>query len=295
MDIHRGATCSSCRSRPAAYYRASSGERLCTTCLERSLVRIVKGTLSRLAGMRPEDHILVPVDKSFKARTLAMLRLLGLVEKRYPSTMSVVFLYDASPEDLGLARKLDVKGSTIYVAEARVPATGSLLEKLRALRALGGEAAQRLGASVVALPLLRDELSKIMLSSMLRGKVDGVLEHRASLTCQGLKYVYPLYRVYSEDLAFYTHMLGLGGAAVCGDRLESSVGQLLLRVFSESRELSYSMPKSAEFFREAAGDVGRCGVCCAEGGEPVCEVCSKLGLREAAKTLSVRLSSSGSP
>ncbi len=289
--------CSSCRSRPASYYRASSGERLCRVCLERSLARIVKDTLARLAGLTPRDHIVVPVDAALKGRTLAMLRLLGLVEKQYPSTMSVVFLYEPPPGDLELARRLDPKGSGIYVAStgSRPGEPRSLLERLRMLRALGGGAARRLGANVVALPLLRDELSKLMLAELLRGSVEGVLEHRPSLGHGDLKYVYPLYRVSSEDLAFYTHTLGLEPGEACGDALEADVGGLLLRLFSESRELSYSMPKSAEFLREAAGGGGSCSVCGAEGGAPVCGVCSRLGLGEAVRTLDVRSASSGSP
>lgn len=290
-------TCSSCRSRPASYYRASSGERLCSICLERSLARIVKETLARLAGLTPGDHIVVPVVAALKGRTLAMLRLLGLVEKRYPSTLSVVFLYEPPPGDLELARRLDPKGSGLYVATvgSKVAEPGSLLERLRMIRALGGGAARRLGANVVALPLLRDELSKLMLAEMLKGSVEGLLEHRPSLSHGDLKYVYPLYRASSEDLALYTHILGLDPGAACGDSLEADVGVLLLHVFSEGRELSYSMPKSAEFLREAVGGSGSCSVCGAEGGAPVCRVCSRLGLGEAVRTLNVRSASSASP
>ncbi len=289
--------CSSCRSRPASYYRASSGERLCRACLERSLARIVKDTLARLAGLTPRDHIVVPVDAALRNRTLAMLRLLGLVEKQYPSTLSVVFLYEPSPGDLELARSLDPKGSGLYVAsiDPRPGKPRSLLERLRLLRALGGGAARRLGANVVVLPLLRDELSKLMLAELLKGSVEGVLEHRPSFRRGNLKYVYPLYRVSSEDLAFYTHMLGLEPGEVCSDALEADVGGLLLRLFSESRELSYSMPKSAEFLREAAGGGESCSVCGAEGGAPICGVCSRLGLGEAVRTLNVRSASSESP
>ncbi len=69
--------CTRCKRRPANYYRRASGEKLCTACLEASLLRAYRYHMrTRLGGViREARKVLIVTDSCTPATSLALLHL----------------------------------------------------------------------------------------------------------------------------------------------------------------------------------------------------------------------------
>ncbi len=286
--------CSVCGRREAVYLRISSGERLCARCLERSLARRVKRTLSRTRSIGPRDRILLPVFGSWALKSALMIRLVSMVEREYPSSLLVAL--EKGME--GLAERLEgllAKPAEFLVLEASASPReeGSMLGCLRAARALSVEAARRIGAGIVMLPPPRDLFTALVLSSLARGDVGGMAEYSPVLSVDGVRVVYPFYDVEGEDLCFYAHVLGLYEWGIplqgCGDELDQGFTEIVAGVAERSRELLFSAHRVSRLFSPRSLErigLRRCSLCGGLDEVSPCRVCRRLV--DAVRSLEVR-------
>jgi hypothetical protein len=285
--------CSVCGRREAVYLRRSSGERLCARCLERSMVKRVKRVLSRTRSIGPRDRILVPVLGFWQAKSAALLRLVSIVEKEYPSSL-LVALDEESLPCLPMLRRIAVKEASYHALEG----TGSLrlagspiLSLLRAARAVALEAARRLGAGIVMLPPTRDFLVSLLLSSMIRGLVGGLAEHRGVMEVGGVRVVYPLYGVECEDLAFYLHLTGIydecGSRGPRLDEADVEIGRMVAELSAESRELLFSAQRLENLLERGLEGLSRCVYCGGLDETSPCRACRETGVGEVLRSLRV--------
>jgi len=276
------------------YLRRSSGERLCPRCLEHSLVRKAKRTLSRTRSIGPRDRILIPVLEPWMAKSVALLRIVSIVEEPYPSQLLVV-LDEAGVERLSDIEGMMAKPASFYRIEARglrsIVEGGSLLRCLRVLRAVAVESARRLGAGLVMMPPARDFFVVLMLSSMLRGDVGGMMEHRSMVEVGGVRVAYPFYDVECEDIAMYQHVIGvdewLSGDAGCMDRLDKQVAFMVAELAGRGRELLFSAQNTLRLLRRVGGGLVKCPYCGGLGEESPCRICREAGAEEIIRSLRV--------
>ncbi len=120
----RSATCDICGTRPASYLRRSSGEKLCSTCFERVLLRGLRRGLSLFTEIKPRSRFLVyiPPEKCLEGYVASHLMI--RLEKKYGGWVAAL-----SPPKL--RRKLhDVPGLKVLNLPVREKPILSALESL---------------------------------------------------------------------------------------------------------------------------------------------------------------------
>ena len=75
--------CTSCNRKVAVYLRRSSGERLCSICFERSLIKVVKRSLRNVRDLRPGIELASLVIPERLVTSITTLYILNKIEKRY--------------------------------------------------------------------------------------------------------------------------------------------------------------------------------------------------------------------
>jgi len=309
--------CGFCGRREAVFVRGYSGEELCKSCFCESVENRVRATIADYGMFNFDDRILVAV--SGGKDSVGLLHILAKIEKNFPKVSLRAVSIDEGirgyrSEALRIAaRNCKALGleHSVFGFEGLFGLTlDEIVKKARKLkvrtslspcaycgvlrrRALD-LAAEKLGASVIALGHNLDDVVQTFLLNVVHGDVSrlarfGVVS--AGSDGRFVRRVRPLCLVPEKETAFYAYARGVtfqtvpcpyAGEALRNDarfwlnRLEQRHAGSLFTVFRSFERISESMQPKARAFRTCS----KCGEARGEG-EDLCAVCGfleKLGL-----------------
>jgi len=273
--------CTSCRKREAFYHRLASGEKLCRTCLFRSLVRQVRRALGLYSMLRPKERVFFVVRPDKPLESVAMAEVFRGATRSH-GTEVVAAIPPLFKGFHVVEEELRRRGFRTVVTELGAEPR-SFVELVKFSEAL---VLRKAGGATVANPLLRDELLLLALIGASRGDREAFSESMPVKRGGGSAIVRPFYYVISPDVAALTfsdpRLLDLDRyvkplAPMLGD--EATSKRMLYEISWGSTELLYSSSKTVELLQSLALGVGyRCRYCLGftldERG--VCSYCRRL-------------------
>jgi len=279
--------CGLCGRSRAAYYRASSGHKLCARCLFRVLERSVGRSVSRAGFLRRGEPLLVPVTFSDPTASLALALILSIVERKHESLVHVVV-----PEVIEVAgdslRLLGHGNTVLYRARLNPVPTGPVdaMALVRFDRAWSLLAAEELGVRSVMVPLNRTQTTLLGLEVMISGDPSGWWDLAGSLEIRGIRVLAPMDGIEAEAIAAYSYFKGLQARSPARP-LYKLKGVFTAVLEGGGRELEFSSARVIQALSEASsyGLGGRCRGCGAPSGGDYCKWCAAMGV----KGLSVEL------
>jgi len=290
--------CTKCRSKPAIYHRPYSGERLCRSCFNETLLERVRKTISKHKMFQWNSRIAVGV--SGGKDSLALLHMLSQIEEEYPHSELVALSVDEGVEGyrdeaLALAREAcrelgvemvevgfqELFGVTIdgIASQPRELGVCSYCGVLRR-RALN-EAAKKVGADVLATGHNLDDMAQTVLLNVLRGD-----HHRLNQFDPGgsqvegfVRRVKPLCQVPERETTLYAYLNGLRFQShtcpYAGEAMRNDVRRFLNQM-EEKRPGTKFMVYRTGLRLKAQGEprpIGRCTLCGAPSPQPICRSC----------------------
>ncbi|MCE4621309.1 MAG: hypothetical protein F7B95_02560 [Desulfurococcales archaeon] len=279
MTSTKGA-CSVCGHRTPVYLRTYSGEALCIICLERALIKSIKRAIGITGALKPREPVLVPITLASPSYSLALARLVSIVERKFGSKVII-----AVPEPLAadtlelLPRDAEAVIAKLYLTQTELKAMSSF-ECLRLDRRWSIQAARHLGVKAVALPFTRTELLLIALEALFNGDKEALTDSSLRFTVGDVVAFNALALVEAEAVAAYAYLKGyLGIGPLCPIRLQSKIA--FYSIATRRPELEFSGYKTLGILLERAYRDGR--ICAACGGLSTsrygefCSYCSRLG------------------
>ena len=271
-------TCSICKKRPAFYLREYSGHRLCTLCIERTLIKAVKRRINSTHILTPGSAIAIPLYRYDPMGGLTLVRLLSLIEARYGSRLLV--LVPDSDVIADLARNVVEDASTRISAELLSvkppePRIDSLVHCMRLERAWALDRAREAGANALIDSVNRTHALLAALDALLDARIEGVSE-ALPVVDSTPPVVHGYYDIEAETVTAYAYSRGLVAEPSCKAR--SSSKRAFLSVSRGRPELVFSGYKVLGRLASRAEGItgGRCMVCGGLGG-PVCSYCKENG------------------
>lgn len=295
--------CTRCRRAPSVYYRPYSGERLCASCFNESLLERVKKTVGKYEMFEYDSRIAVGV--SGGKDSLALLRLLVELEKDRPYAEVVAVCVDEGVEGyrdeaLHLAgkscRELGVEMHTVgfmelfgetmdeIAARDRELGTCSYCGVLRR-RALD-EAARAVDADRLATGHNLDDMAQSVILNVLRGdvvRIDGF--HPGGRNLEGfVRRVKPLCEVPERETTFYAYVNGLEFQSrpcpYAEEAMRSDVRRFLNRMEVKRPGTLFTVLQTGLKIRGRGGgaEVGRCRVCGRPARGELCRACELSGM-----------------
>ncbi|MDG6910929.1 MAG: TIGR00269 family protein [Nitrososphaerota archaeon] len=222
------AGCSVCGGKPF-YTRRYSGEVLCASCFDVSIVEKTRRTISKYKMIGPQENVAVAV--SGGKDSLSLLKVLaGLYASRGNSIVAVSvdegvagYREEALSHARSLASELGVKHLVVSYKEMfgfsldealdwegeREASSCSFCGVFR--RRAIDEAAQRAGASVVATAHNLDDFVQTFMMNLMHGDVTrlGWLDPSHTDASFPLRRVKPFMELYEEEVALYAHQAGV--------------------------------------------------------------------------------------
>ncbi len=247
-----GVLCTSCGRKKAVYLRRASGERLCTSCFEKALIKTIKRVMRNVKKLRPGATIASIVIPERLIASLTMLYCLNKVEVRYGCRV-LALVFDVE-------RYKDVVRDVInLVVKGRLGFDGSSLEIVEGSKDLKDTASGILkyylevlplnidsDVDVVALPLTLNDVNEVILSSLLSSDLSSALL-LPSFEKGTVTYVIPFYNVPAYDVYAFSYVRGI---------YDSVLDDLILRIESSTyiredyviikelvKDLSYNNPE----------------------------------------------------
>lgn len=252
--------CTTCRRKEAFYYRQSSGERLCPTCLEESLENHIKHSFSEKVrlGRNPVVTVYIPVERMLEGFLLAYM--LAKIEKKFEGIVSIVSpkeVLNAIKErglDKHLERNRNVRYSVLEEALEEFECyTIKSLEK--ALRNLRDNPRVVEATQAVLLPYTLTDLNEALLEHIIFGLGDlnalRIEEHLVN----GVPLILPYARVDRVDIIALSHVLRITELLDLGFtfpdtacRANKIIKDLVVQITLKHPELTHAMLKSIKFF-----------------------------------------------
>ncbi len=293
--------CSSCGGKPF-YTRRYSGEVLCASCFDRSIVEKTRKTVSRYGMIGPRDRVAVAV--SGGKDSLSLLKVLaGLYARRGNSVVAVSvdegvagYRDEALSNARSLTGELGVEHLVVSYKEMfgfsldealdwkgeREQSSCSFCGVFR--RRAIDEAALRVGASVVATAHNLDDFVQTFMMNLMHGDVGriGWLDPNHADGSFPLRRVKPFMELYEEEVALYAHQAGVPLQSVScpymHEGLRSEVRDYLNVMEASHPGLKNVLLRSSlEVISKYAGGKGKSPVPCARCGKPsstgLCNVC----------------------
>lgn len=295
--------CTRCRRAPSVYHRPYSGERLCASCFNESLLERVKKTVGRYEMFEYDSRIAVGV--SGGKDSLALLRLLVELERDRPYAEVVAVCVDEGVEGyrdeaLSLAgrscRELGVEMHTVgfrelfgetmdeIAARDRELGTCSYCGVLRR-RALD-EAARAVDADRLATGHNLDDMAQSVMLNILRSdvvRIDAFTPGGRSL--EGfVRRVKPLCEVPERETTFYAYVNGLEFQSLpcpyAEEAMRSDVRRFLNRMEVKRPGTLFTVYQTGLKIRGrgGGGEVGRCRVCGRPARGELCRACELSGM-----------------
>ncbi len=268
----------------AVYLVRASGEPLCQRCLGRSLIKSVRRVLGRYSRLDPGLSIVVVEPLINKFPLCSSLMILVKAIKSHRNRLIIVG-YGGGEKcsiDSHIERVvgLDVKRVMDFCAQHRDP-YDRVVCVYKAEYLIGSIIAEKLGVGTVFLIRPRDLCSLIGVMGIAALNLSLAVEAMPSRTTySGINVINPFYGVSSQDLAVYSHLLGLiEEHASCHPQisLEDLPGYLDIQsIYAHSSEMIYSSTESIkEIFNKTSE--ARCRLCGALAeSNGYCRICLSL-------------------
>jgi len=242
--------CTSCNRRVAVYLRRSSGERLCSICFERSLIKVVKRSLRNVRDLRPGIELASLVIPERLVTSITTLYILNKIEKRYNCRVIAVLpineRYRTIIDDiinLIIKPKVGINDEFIDIinygdSKLNISSAEVYGKYIRLINLITKY-------SVIALPLTLNDLGEIILTSLLSREVENIpIQPSFKLNSQTL--IIPFYNVPEYDVYIYSYIRGIYDLTL-DDILTSlrdtyiSEDQVIIKELV--RDLSYNNPE----------------------------------------------------
>lgn len=254
--------CTTCEKREAFYYRQSSGEKLCSVCLEESLENHVKHSFSKRVklGKNPLVTTYIPTERILEGFLLSYM--LTKIERRFGGTVSVVSFSEVLRiiKELRLNEYLERNGNVRYVLlERRIDDiecyTIKSLEKT--LRNLGENLELIKDAQAVLLPYTLTDLNEAFLEHVILGVGDLSTLKLGDYMVNGVPLILPYAQVDRVDVIALSHALKFTellnaelalSKTACG--ASGIIKDLVIRITLKHPELTRSMLRSMRFFSQ---------------------------------------------
>jgi len=202
-----GGRCSSCNRRQAVYLRRSSGERLCTTCFERSIIKSVKRSLREVKELKPGTLILVitTLDKLVEGLTLSYV--LNKIERAYGCR--VLNALSIALDDVHIVTQLskvhEVSDGIQHIIIPLRSSIPSINSSFRDYLKLCLKIAVAVSINIVALPLTLNDVSEVVVNSLFDGDLKSAgLMH--SFKVDGVTAVIPFYKLTTSEVYAYSYL-----------------------------------------------------------------------------------------
>jgi len=277
----KSATCTTCKIRPAVYYRKESGEKLCLECLERSIVKQVKREINTWKMLGPHDVIgfLIPAEAILTS--IPAFKIMSIIERKYATKLIAI-----KPSNLN-----GLKFETENIIEFQLPFKSSnLTEFLRFERTEAAKISKDHGVNKIVIPHTLEFETSYFLSNILKFNLEALGDLAPKLYSEkfNIVFVKPFRKVKSLELLIYGYFKGLLSSLYFRKSLTPFLLlkeiyeplDYIISVSKEHFELVISTLKTAEFFFEKIleeyGFLNQCIFCGAKSESRICNVCSRL-------------------
>ncbi|MEM2150674.1 MAG: TIGR00269 family protein [Candidatus Bathyarchaeia archaeon] len=301
--------CTSCRAREAFYFRAYSGEKLCSRCFIESIENKVRATIAKYMMLKFDDRIAVAV--SGGKDSVSLLHILARIEKDFPKASLCAITVDEGIESyrdeaIKIASEnckiLGVEHHIISFRELYGYTLDEIVEKIRALRdnltpcsycgVLRRKAlnilAKKVGATKIAVAHnLDDEIQTFMLN-IIHGDLARIT--RAGPTFDEkegfIPRVKPLCEILEKEVTLYAYLKGIrfqeNPCPYAGEALRNDIRNMLNRLEEKHPGTKYTIFRSAEKIREKMKEtrievnLKPCKTCGEMTVGEICQACKML-------------------
>ncbi|MEM1514629.1 MAG: TIGR00269 family protein [Candidatus Bathyarchaeia archaeon] len=302
--------CTSCGTKEAFYFRAYSGEKVCTVCFIESIENKVRATITKYKMLRFDDRIAVAL--SGGKDSVSLLHMLVKIERDFPKASLCAITVDEGIEGyrdeavriasenceiLGVEHHVisfkDLYGYTLDEIVKRARAAESRLTPCSYCGVLRRKAlnilARKVNATKIAMANnLDDEIQTFMLNIM-HGDPWRISRSKPIFDeeIEGLVLrVKPLCEVLEKEVALYAYLKGIkfqeNPCPYAGEALRNDIRNMLNRLEEKHPGTKYTIFRSAERIREKMKESGlgvklrRCKICGEVTVNEICRACKLL-------------------
>jgi len=192
--------CSSCGVREAIYWRKESGEKLCSKCLEKSLIRQVKREISRWSMLEPKDTIGFLFLEKYPLVSISSYNILKKIERDYPSKLYLIL-----PKTLS---KVVREENIVYVDNVE---NKDIVAYYRLLREKALKKAEKAGIEKIVLPTTLEFEITYFTYGFLKYDIEimGETLPKLHVPQRNIYFVKPFRKVRTKELLIYGYFEGL--------------------------------------------------------------------------------------
>ncbi|MCE4614151.1 MAG: hypothetical protein F7B60_01290 [Desulfurococcales archaeon] len=238
--------CSICGKRGADLYRSSSGEYICSKCLEKVVVKNVKKTLGKTRRLTTGMNILIYGTWLSPIESLISMRIVPRVESKYKTKISIIIPGDMLNYTQNLIKSQWSVSTYNYRFKGKQLAE-CVLEDIENARKIGLES----GFDVVITPYSRLLLIKAGLQAILAGRKDLIKASRP-FHDTGPLVISALFGLEKELILKYAFIRGLPLLEPKHSCNEMGSGNILFNLLKDSHEVEFNSLRTLEILAEFA-------------------------------------------
>ncbi|MCS7107980.1 MAG: hypothetical protein RMH77_03940 [Sulfolobales archaeon] len=208
-----GHICTSCRRRRAVYLRRTSGEKLCSSCYEKSLIKVIKRALRDVNELRPGATIASIIILERLIPSLTLLYCLNRVEQRYGcSVLALAFYmkgYEKVIEDVinsVLISKFNFNKNLVKVLEVEEGLRYTPNEMLDYYLSVTSNKLS-MYSNIAVFPFTLNDVSEAAINSLLYGDLKSIALPQ-SFKVGDTRYVMPFYNIPNYDIYVFSYVKG---------------------------------------------------------------------------------------
>jgi cytoplasmic tRNA 2-thiolation protein 1 len=297
-------SCTRCKVKQSTYFRPYSGERLCNSCFNETVVERVRKTINKYKMFEYDSRIAIGV--SGGKDSLALLRLLHKIESKQPKVELIAVCIDEGvsgyrDEALRIAQKncddLDIEMHTLSFKDLFDETMDEIAVKERDLgtcsycgvlrrRALN-EAAKSVDADRLATGHNLDDMAQTVLLNLLRGDVNRINQFNPGGQDLGdyVRRVKPLCEVPEKETTYYAFINNMEFQSIpcpyADEAMRTDVRRFLNQMEHKRPATKFTMYQTGLRIRQDVQTpkvVNKCSICGAATTEKICRTCqlSKL-------------------
>lgn len=206
-------TCTSCGRRFAVYFRRASGERLCSVCFERSLVKAIKRSLRNVKELTPGTSILSVIIPERLVESITLLYLLNKIERKYRCDViaTLVTCVDFTSSDIIKLLEFNKLASAENVILLQLSERYCLSldpQTFKYVIRLYGKIATSVNTNIVALPLTLNDVDELVINSLLSGDLNNALITQP-INLNNIIITMPFFKVPANEIYAFSYLKGL--------------------------------------------------------------------------------------
>jgi len=280
--VNKTVKCTTCKVRPAIYYRRESGEKLCLQCLEKSIIKQVKHEINKWKMLEPHDIIgfLIPIETLLTS--IPAFKIMTIIEKKYATKLFLL-----KPKEL-VGEFFNSKNTVEYELPRKPK---NITELLRFERVEAAKISKELSINKIIVPHTLEFEVSYFLSNILEYNFEALSDLNPKMYSKkySVFFVKPFRKVKSYEILFYGYLKGLLGNVYFKDAVSKYFAfnnsyhrclDYILVLSREHFELIISTLKMSELFIEKVLPEYKyrkhCLLCGAFTRTDLCNVCSVL-------------------